>query len=66
MVARAWPNKALVLTAPALSNFGIIARPTRFGSGIGVFLPHTARKRRHNAGVRPTILRKQNIRRRIG
>jgi hypothetical protein len=44
-------NKALVQTAPALSNFGIIARHNRFGGGIGAFLPHRARKRRHNAGV---------------
>jgi hypothetical protein len=47
-----WPNKALVLTAPALSNFGIIARHNGFGGNVGVFLPHTARERRHNAGVR--------------
>lgn len=42
-------NKALVLTAPALCNFGIIARHKRFGGGVGAFLPHRAR--RHNAGV---------------
>ena len=50
---RAKANKALVLTAPALCNFGIIARPKHFGGGVGIFLPHTARERRHNAGVRP-------------
>ncbi|MBN2266709.1 MAG: hypothetical protein JW725_00010 [Candidatus Babeliaceae bacterium] len=44
-------NKALVLTAPALSNFGIIARSKRFGGNVGAFLPHWARERRHNAGV---------------
>ena len=44
-------NKALVLTAPALCNFSIIARPNRFGGGVGAFLPHMARERRHNAGV---------------
>ncbi len=45
------PNNALVLTAPARCNFGIIARPKRFGACIGAFLPHTARARRHNASV---------------
>jgi hypothetical protein len=40
-----------VLTAPALSNFGILARRKRFGGGVGAFLPHRARVRRHNAGV---------------
>lgn len=49
--AAAYLNKALVLTAPALSNFGILARHNRFGGGVGVFLPHTARERRHNASV---------------
>jgi hypothetical protein len=47
--------KALVLTAPALSNLGIIARHHRFGGGVGAFLPHMARARRHNAGVSPLI-----------
>ena len=47
-------NKALVLTAPALCNFGIHARPQRFGGGVCAFLPHRARKRRHNAGVSDT------------
>jgi hypothetical protein len=45
-------NKALVLTAPALTNFGIIARPNRLGGSLGFILPHTARERRHNAGVK--------------
>jgi hypothetical protein len=50
MVARK-PNKALVLIASALSTFGIRARHNRFGGCVGAFLPHTARERRHNAGV---------------
>ena len=32
-------------------EFGIIARHNRFDGRIGAFLPHTARERRHNAGV---------------
>ncbi len=48
---RGGANKALVLTAPALRSFGIIARHNRFGGGFGVVLPHTARARLHNAGV---------------
>ncbi len=44
-------NKALVLTAPALGSFGIIARHHQFGGGVGAFLPHTARVQRHNASV---------------
>jgi hypothetical protein len=44
-------NKALVLTAPARSSFGIIARRKRFGGGFGCVLPVRARVRRHNAGV---------------
>ena len=43
-------NNALVLTAPARSNFGIIARPN-YSGGVRAFLLHRARKRRHNAGV---------------
>ena len=27
--------------------FGILARPKRFGGGVGAFLPHRARERRH-------------------
>jgi hypothetical protein len=38
-------------TAPVRCNFSILARPNRFGGGVGAFLPHRARKRRHNAGV---------------
>jgi ornithine carbamoyltransferase len=38
----------LVQTAPALCTFGILARHNRFGGGVGAFLPHTARERRHN------------------
>jgi hypothetical protein len=45
-------NKRLHMTATALANFGIIARPKRFGGRVGAFLPHRARARRHNAGVR--------------
>jgi hypothetical protein len=49
-------NKALVLTAPALTNFSIRARHNGFGGGIGAFLPLRARKRRHNAGVRNLLV----------
>ena len=45
----------MVLTAPALRNFGIRTRHNRFGGGFGFILPHTARERRHNAGVSTLI-----------
>lgn len=45
-------NKALVQTASALCNFYIIARHKCLGGGVSVVLPHTARERLHNAGVR--------------
>ena len=44
-------NKALVLTAPARGNFGIIARHKCFGGGGGAFPPHGARARRQTLGV---------------
>ena len=50
IISRFSANKALVLTVPALCNFGIIARYNCFGGG-GAFLPHRARGQRHNAGV---------------
>jgi len=49
--SRVSANKALVRTAPARSNFGIIARYNCFGGCVGAFLPHTAREQLHNAGV---------------
>ena len=53
VMAKTCANKALVQTAPALCNFGIIARHNHFGGGVGAFLPHRALVRLHNAGVSP-------------
>ncbi len=50
------PNKGLVQTAPALCRFDIRARHTGLGGRSGCFLPHTARGRLHNPGVRPLIV----------
>ncbi len=44
-------NKALVLTMPALGNFGIIARHKGLGGGFGCVLPVRALAWPHNAGV---------------